>query len=84
MKTTKKKKVKGANESAEQQAPQPETADQARARAQQCYQEMDAVLRRHHCRLVPQLHPELEPVGRDGSSGIVRASFGVIPDPLPE
>jgi hypothetical protein len=58
------------------EAPQ-ETREQARARAQQCGQEIDAILAKYGCRIQPYLASE--PVGTDGRSAIVTSSFGISP-----
>lgn len=50
----------------------------ARARANQCGQEVAAVLAKHRCRIQPFLLP-LEPVGQDGSRSLVEASYGILP-----
>ena len=50
----------------------------ARERARECGAELEAVLAKHRCRIVPFLNSP-EPVGNDGSKAIVSASFGIFP-----
>jgi len=51
----------------------------ARERAACCWRELQIVLDRHRCRIVPYLMP-LEPVGTSGGRAMVTASFAVIPE----
>jgi len=50
----------------------------ARARAEECGRELETVLAKHRCRIVPFLNAP-EPVGNDGSKAIISASFGIFP-----
>lgn len=58
---------------------EPETPAAAKDRARACGAEIAEILRRHRCRLVPMIL-DPEPVGRDGSGVIVRASYGIFPE----
>ena len=62
------------------------TVDQrqdAAQRAEACSHELDEVLRKHRCRIVPVLNPTMRMVG-DGkepaSEGIVSCTYGVAPN----
>lgn len=56
-----------------------ETPQQAHARAQTCHRELQDVLDRHRCRLVPMLTSE--PVGSGpGARALVGATYGILPD----
>jgi hypothetical protein len=55
---------------------------EAAQRAELCGREVETVLAKHRCRILPFLQP-LEAIGADGSKAVVSASFGIIPDPLP-
>lgn len=60
------------------------TADERAAashRAALAGQEIQQVLAKHSCRLVPYLKP-VEAIGTDGAKAIIEAAFGIIPDPL--
>jgi len=57
---------------------EPDPQELARTRAAHCGQEVEAILAKHRCRIVPFLnHPER--VGEDGAKLIVSASFGIQP-----
>lgn len=53
--------------------------DQARERAHHCGREIEAVLAKHRCQIVPFIVPQLERVGEHGSKALVAASFGIVP-----
>jgi hypothetical protein len=59
---------------------EPKTIDpreESRNRAEQCGREIEMVLAKHRCRIQPYLTQQ--PVGNDGSTSIVAASFGIAP-----
>lgn len=58
--------------------PTPSPEDLARARAQACSAELQAVLRRHRCRIAPQL--TAEPIGTDGGRAILAAAYAIVPE----
>lgn len=58
---------------------QPDPREEARKRAETCGKEIEAVLRKHRCRIVPFLTTP-EPVGTDGSKIMLGASFGIYPN----
>jgi len=53
--------------------------DAMRERAECCGKELEALLLKHRCRIVPFLTPP-EPVGTDGSRAMIGASFGIYAD----
>lgn len=55
---------------------------EAAQRAELCGREVETVLAKHRCRILPFLQPP-EAIGADGSKAVISASFGIIPDPLP-
>lgn len=60
-------------------APRSEREDAAE-RAAQCASEIDAALRRHRCRIIPQLDPaNVEPVGVAGNKVQLTATYGIFP-----
>lgn len=62
---------------AEQQ--QIEVENEANQRANACWEEIQAVARKHSCRLEASINPELEPVGRYGNRVQIQAVLQVIP-----
>jgi len=62
--------------------PKADDRPEAAQRAEACGREIEAVLAKHRCRILPFLQP-LEAIGADGSRAVVSASFGIIPDPSP-
>lgn len=59
---------------------EPEQRVEAAQRAERCGRELETVLAKHRCRILPFLQP-LEAIGADGSKAVVSASFGIIPEP---
>ncbi len=55
----------------------PDPRELARKRAEDCGREIEAVLAKHSCRIQPYLTQQ--PVGNDGATAIVGASFGIAP-----
>lgn len=60
--------------------PQPSPEELMRARAKLCSDQIRALLIKHKCRIVPILETP-EPVGMDGSAAIIRANYGIFPEP---
>lgn len=59
--------------------PTPQTPeDEARARARACYGELEAVLRRHRCTIIPSI-AQPEQVGDTGL--LLRATYSIVPLP---
>ncbi|HXI82118.1 MAG TPA: hypothetical protein VNM34_15025 [Verrucomicrobiae bacterium] len=55
--------------------PVPDPRGEAQSRAEACGRELQALLARHRCRLVPTM--ALEPVGSDGSRALLQVGFAV-------
>lgn len=63
-------------------ADEPKTSDpreEARARAAACGAEVEKVLEKHRCKILPFI-TNPEPVGVDGSRVIIGASYGIFPE----
>lgn len=65
-------------ETAEPNVPSPSPDELARIRAQTCAAELQAVLAKHRCRIVPQLRAD--PVGTEGARAILAASYAIVPE----
>lgn len=59
----------------------PDERIDASERAGLCGREIEAVLAKHNCRIVPYLKP-VETIGTEGAKAIISAGFGIIPDPI--
>jgi hypothetical protein len=76
----KKKNVKVRAPKKEESKPvRPETPEQANARADACWKQVQKVLAEHGCQLGARI-VGMEHVG-DGSSALVRSAYGVFPIP---
>ena len=63
----------------EEQTQSVDRDQEARDRARRCAEEVDAILRKYRCRIVPQID-QPEPVGTYGACIQIRASYGYIPE----